>query len=104
MTQRERTIELMKELCPDFKEYHFLKNDMYKGSLFGGYNMYYKKGINGLEGIVTGPKNIKTYKLDKFSFNFETGSNMSGSKREKGWTGDIMIEVLEYLKSIATIK
>ena len=27
---------IMKELCPDFAQYHALKNDLYKGSLFGG--------------------------------------------------------------------
>ena len=35
---------IMKEICPDFAPYHALKNDLYKGSLFGGTNLYYKTG------------------------------------------------------------
>lgn len=43
---RRELYELFEEICPDFEEYHFLKTDLYKGQVIGGFNLYYKKGVD----------------------------------------------------------
>ena len=58
--------DLLREICPDFEEYHFLKTDLYKGKITGGYNLYYKKGKDGKEGMITGKRTRKS--LDWISF------------------------------------
>ena len=51
--------KILKDICPDFKEYNFLKTDLYKCSLFGGANLYLKVGKDGRVGMVTGITNEK---------------------------------------------
>lgn len=98
-----KIIELLKQLCPDFNEYIFKAFDLYKGSLLGKYNVYYKKGVNNTRGLVTGVENIKEYHLDKFPYNFETENQING-KIELGWSGQILIDLLNYLISIKNLE
>lgn len=90
-------IELMKRICPDFSEYSFLKVDKYKGSLHGGYNIYYKRGCNGELGMVTGKRNHEKYGLDDFDKNFKTIAMLDGSE-EEGWTGEVLLSVLKRIE------
>jgi len=90
---------LLSELCPDFGKYKFLKSDLYKGSLFGGWNVYYKKGKDGKVGMVTRIKNEKKYHLDRFPKNFESVAQFDGSLEETGWTGENLLNLLKYLKA-----
>lgn len=94
---------LLKQLCPDFEEYHYLKHDQYKGPLFGKYNIYIKTSSedSSILGIVTGKRNIEKYNLSKFVTNFETIGSLSGEK-EKGWSGKVMNELLHHLKSLSS--
>ena len=92
-------LSLFKEICPDFAPYHFLPTDMYKGKLIGGYNVYYKKGIDGTEGMVTGKSNIKRFDLKRFPYNFKTSSKFDQSIIEYGWTGNELVKVLEHIKN-----
>lgn len=100
----EEILRLLAELCPDFSEYRFLEADRYKGSLFGKYNVYYKKGKNGLSGMVTGIRNEKKYGMNKFEKNFETVGNFDGSQVEYGWSGQNLLDLLKYLKSVSESK
>lgn len=90
--------KILKDICPDFKEYNFLKTDLYKASLFGGANLYLKVGKDGRVGMVTGITNEKKYSLEKFEKNFET---VSMSNKETGWTGETLINLLIYLTSLS---
>jgi predicted HNH restriction endonuclease len=95
----EKVLAILKLLCPDFAPYNFLKKyDLYKGSLFGGTNLYLKKGENDAIGMVTTQKNKKLYNLEKYPYNFKTISNHNGLV-EYGWSGDILLEMLEELKA-----
>ena len=92
----KKIIELLYELCPDFQEYHFTKNDLYKGSLFGGTNVYFKRGQNNTVGLVSTQRNIKLYNLDRYAYNFKTEAVGKGTV-EHGWTGDILLTLLNDL-------
>ena len=91
-----KIVELLYELCPDFQEYHFTKNDLYKGSLLGGTNVYFKRGENNLIGLISTKRNIKKYNLDQYNYNFKTEGVKKGSK-EYGWTGDVLFSMLNNL-------
>ncbi|MEG2292611.1 MULTISPECIES: hypothetical protein [Carnobacterium] len=93
-----QVIELMKKICPDFSDYSFLKTDRYKGSLYGGYNIYYKLGSNGELGMVTGKKNHEKYGLNDFDKNFKTTTKLNGSEEEEGWTGEVLLKVLKRIE------
>ena len=59
-----KILKILSSLCPDFAPYNYLKKyDLFKGSLFGGTNIYFKKGENGSTGMVTTKTNIKLYNL-----------------------------------------
>ena len=90
------SIDLLRVLCPDFANYQFLKCDLYKGSLFGGTNVYFKMGANGQRGMVTTKSNIKLYNLSDYPYNFMTESDRNGSV-EKGWTGEVLQSMLNDL-------
>lgn len=95
-----RILEILKDICPDFAPYNYLKKyDLYKGSLFGGTNVYVKKGTLNEIGMVTTKTNIKKYNLDKYPYNFTSACDRNGSP-EYGWTGDVLIELLKELKAI----
>ena len=99
MDNLEQDILLIRnELCPDFAPDHALKNDLYKGSLFGGTNLYYKTGENGTKGMVTTKRNVAKYKLDQFPRNFKT-SNAINRQPETGWSGTVLLDLLIYLKN-----
>ena len=89
---------IMKEICPDFAPYHALKNDLYKGSLFGGTKLYYKTGENGTKGMVTTKRNVAKYKLDQFPRNFKTSNAINGQP-ETGWSDIVLLDLLIYLKN-----
>lgn len=102
---KKELYDLFSEVCPDFAPYSFLKTDLYKGKLIGGYNVYYKKGDNDKEGMVTGRNNIKRFSLDKFPCNFLTYSKFDQSDVEHGWTDEELIRVLNHIKDqISTVK
>jgi len=91
-------INMMADLCTDFAPYNFLaKSDLYKGSLFGGNNIYYKKGINNTNGMITSKSNIKKYNLNIFPTNFISQNDINGSI-EYGWSGEVLVEVLKHLQ------
>ena len=95
-----KILTLMQELCPDFAVYNFLKKyDLYKGSLFGGTNIYYKVGENNLRGMVTTKRNIRLYGLEKFTYNFQTCSDRKGTY-QNGWSGETLLQLLIYLKNL----
>ena len=89
-------VDLLRRLCPDFANYSFLKCDLYKGSLFGGTNIYFKKGKDGKLGMVSTKRNIKLYGLDTYPYNFETQSVGRGSV-EFGWSGETLLRMLREL-------
>ena len=90
-------INLLRELCPDFSNYDFTKHDLYKGSLFGGTNIYFKRGENGQLGMVSTKKNIKLYKLTDYPYNFKTEAVKAGST-EYGWSGETLLTMLKELR------
>lgn len=95
----QEILEIMEAICPDFAPYNFLKKyDLYKGSLFGGTNMYYKIGKDGVRGMVTTKRNVKLYGLDKFPYNFETERDRNGTP-EYGWSGEVLLELMKHLKT-----
>ena len=89
-------VDLLCELCPDFSNYHFLKCDLYKGSLFGGANVYFKRGQDNNNGLVSTKRNIKLYKLDDYPYNFKTEAVGKG-RLEYGWTGEVLLTMLKSL-------
>ena len=89
---------LFKDICPDFAPYTFLKTDLYKGKIIGGFNVYYKKGDDNKEGMVTGKGNVKRFELDQFPCNFKTYSKFDQSDAEYGWSGAVLIDVLKHIK------
>lgn len=93
-----RVYELLKEICPDFSEYKFLKTDLYKGKIIDSHNLYYKTGEDGKEGIIIGKRDIAKFDLSNFPFNFRTYTRYDLSDLEEGWTGEEMIKVLEHIK------
>lgn len=93
-------LNLFKEICEEFEPYNHLKTDLYKGKIIGGDNVYYKKGENDKEGMITGKKNIKRFELEKFPFNFKTYTRYDMSKAEYGWCGDELKAVLNHIKEI----
>lgn len=91
-------VDMLRNLCPDFAPYGFLKKfDLYKGSLFGGTNVYYKSGENGTRGLITTKTNIKRYGLDKFPYNFQSERDRNG-KPEYGWSGEVLLDLLKHLQ------
>lgn len=90
--------KLMNLICREFEEYNFLKTDLYKGKIIGGYNIYYKKGDNNTEGFILGKRDYKRFKLNKFPYNFVTYGSFNGSIEERGWAGETAIEVLNHIK------
>lgn len=100
----QEIIALMKELCPDFAPYNFLKKyDLYKGSLFGGTNMYYKIGVDNTRGMVTTKRNKSLYGLERFPVNFQTECDRNGNA-EYGWSGDTLLELLKHIKRTGRIE
>ena len=97
---KKELFDLFKEICPDFEEYHFLKTDLYKGKIIGGYNLYYKKGTDNKEGMITGKKNTKRFDLDQFPKNFITYGKFGLTDLEYGWCDEELIKVLNHIKSI----
>lgn len=95
----ERILALLSALCEEFAPYHFLKSDLYKGKLRRGGNVYYKVGADGKRGMVTGKRNMEKYGLDRFPFNFETEGSFDGTRTDRGWSGDTLVELLEHLKA-----
>ena len=89
-------------MCPDFAPYHALKNDLYKGSLFGGTNLYYKTGENGTRGMVTTKRNVAKYKLDQFPRNFKT-SNAINRQPETGWSGTVPFGPIDLFEKLYRI-
>ena len=99
-------LELLRKLCPDFAPYNYLKDiDLYKGSLLGGSNVYFKNGINRTKGMVTTKSNIKLYDLNRYPYNFQTISNHN-DKSELGWSGSVLLTLLKdlYKKSLTIQK
>lgn len=94
------TFELLNELCPDFAPYNFLKHDMYKGKIKTAHNVYYKSGEGDSEGIILGKRDTKRFELDQFPKNFVTYTRFDQSDAEYGWTGEMMIAVLEHIKGM----
>lgn len=94
----ETIYNLLKEICPDFSEYKFLKTDLYKGKIIGGHNLYYKLGEDNKEGIILGKKDIEKFDLNKFRTNFITFNKFDRSDIQEGWTGEEMIKVLNHIK------
>jgi len=91
-------LNLLADLCPDFSKYERMKNELYKGSLFGGCNIYYKLGTDGITtGMVTGIRNEKKYLLGSFEKNFQT-LDLHKGRIEEGWTGQTLLDLLNYLK------
>ena len=80
--QELQIINLMKDLCPDFVLYGFLAKDICKGSLFGGYNIYYKKGVNNSRGMISAKRNIKKYGAGYQQFLY-TNSNIQLEEIER---------------------
>ena len=76
----------------------FLKCDLYKGSLFGGTNIYFKKGENDKLGMVSSKRNIKLYKLDEYPYNFKSYA-VGKDSIEYGWTGAVLLSMLKKLLS-----
>jgi len=97
---QKELFNLFRDICPDFEEYSFLKTDLYKGQIRGGYNLYYKKGADNKEGMVTGKKNIKRFELDQFPKNFITYGKFDLSDAEYGWCDEELIKVLRHIKSV----
>lgn len=91
-----KNLNLLYELCPDFQEYHFIKHDLYKGSLLGGTNVYFKKGQNNTVGMVSTERNIKRYNLERYTYNFQTEGVKKGDV-EHGWTGEVLFSMLSDL-------
>ena len=94
--QDREIVDLLRELCPDFSNYGFLKCDLYKGSLFGGTNIYFKKGDGNQLGMVSTKRNIKLYKLDDYPYNFKSEAVGKGNV-EHGWAGDVLLSMLKDL-------
>ena len=90
--------DLLREICSDFEEYRFLKTDLYKGKIKGGYNLYYKKGKDGKEGMITGKKNEKKFGLDQFPKNFVTYGKFDQSVPEYGWCDEELLKVLRHIR------
>lgn len=93
----EEALSLLNLLCDDFAPYSFLPSDLYKGSLMGGFNVCYKESETGVRGMVTGVRNVEKYGLGKFPTNFEVKGARDGSRVDSGWSGEALLEVLEYL-------
>ena len=89
-------VDLLRELCPDFSNYDFLKCDLYKGSLFGGTNVYFKRGEDDKLGMISSKRNIKLYKLDDYPYNFKSQA-VGKDSVEHGWTGDVLLSMLKNL-------
>lgn len=96
---KKEIYDLFLEICPDFEPYHFLDTDLYKGKIIGGNNVYYKKGKDDKEGMITGVKNSKKFGLDEFEKNFITYTKFDLSDAEKGWTDDQLLRVLKHIKN-----
>ena len=97
---KKELFDLFREICPDFEEYSFLKTDLYKGKILGGFNLYYKKGADEKEGMITGKKNIKKFELDQFPKNFVTYGHFDLSDPEYGWCDEELVIVLNHIKSV----
>ena len=98
-TEKE-IVDILKKLCPDFAPYNYLKKyDLYKGSLFGGTNIYLKRGTNGNIGLVTTKTNIKLFNLDQYPYNFQSECDRNG-KPEFGWTGKELLDLVKYLADL----
>ena len=92
-------LNIIRELCPDFAPYNYLKKyDLYKGSLFGKTNIYFKRGVNGDLGMITTKTNIRMYELEQFPYNFQSQGNRNG-KVEQGWSGEVLLSVVKHLQS-----
>lgn len=96
----EKLYKLFKEICPDFGEYTFLETDLYKGKIIGGFNLYYKKGADNKEGMITGKKNIAEFGLEQFPMNFITYGKFSQTDIECGWCNEELFKVLHHIKSV----
>ena len=91
-------IDILRELCPDFAPYNYLKKyDLYKGALFGGTNVYFKRGVGNVNGMVTTKTNTRVYRLDEFSYNFASECDRNGSP-ERGWSGETLLSLVKYLQ------
>lgn len=92
-------IDILRELCSDFMPYNYLKKyDLYKGSLFGGTNVYFKRGVDGRNGMITTKSNTRIYNLEQFPYNFNSERDRSG-RPECGWSGTVLLDVVKYLRS-----
>lgn len=91
--------DLLREICPDFAPYTFLKTDLFKGKIIGAHNLYYKKGDNDTEGVIFMKRDIAKFNLDRFPYNFVTYTRMDKSQAEYGWTGEILLEILKHVKN-----
>ena len=100
LNDRDReVVDILRELCPDFSVYNYLKKfDMYKGSLFGGTNVYIKRNPNGEIGLVTTKSNTKTYNLEQFPYNFNSERDRNGTP-EYGWSGEVLLQLVKYLQT-----
>ena len=94
-----KIVDLLRDLCPDFVPYNYLKCDLYKGALWGGTNVYFKRGTNGDFGMVTTKTNIRLYNLGRFPFNFQSEGNRNG-KSEQGWSGEVLLDLVKHLHSL----
>ena len=90
-------VDLLNELCPDFTTYNFLKCDLYKGSLLGGTNVYFKKGRENKCGMVATKTAVEHYSLYRYPYNFKTEGVGKGND-EQGWSGEILLSMLKDLK------
>jgi len=94
---QDEIIALLSKLCPDFSKYTVKPNDRYKGSLFGGYNIYCKMDNEGNLGMITGKRNENNYNMNRFLKNFETIGGLHSNQEETGWTGQTLLDLLDYL-------
>lgn len=102
--QDRHIIELLQELCSDFKQYKFLENDIGRGTLLGKFDIYWKSGDdfweykeNKKRGLII-PSNIsfEEFHLEIFKKNF-VSVNAEGNP-EEGWCGETLLELLKYIK------
>lgn len=109
INQDKQIIELLQELCPDFRQYKFLENDIGRGTLLGIFEVFWKSGDDFWEYkenkkrglIIPSDQANKDLHLDIFKKNFVSVN--ATDNPEEGWCEEPLLELLRYIKRNYTL-
>jgi hypothetical protein len=99
--KNEQIINLLERICTNFKQINFLDTDIAEGVLLGKYRIYFKSGYDENGGqqngvIIFDYLAKRDFQLERFKTNFTTTD--ARGDLEKGWFGDTLLEIFEYIE------